>query len=222
MEEQKRIEVEQDGPYVVHGDIPLSEMAPVHTFNGEPVEWHTLREIPVRRRPVELCRCGQSSRKPFCDSTHERSGFNGEETADRRPYRERAREMRHGQDAIADDLPLCFSAGFCGTRTTNVWKLLRHNDDAQSWELMKDMIWRCPSGRLVLRDENGTDVEPELPQDVAILPGGPIWVRGGVRIVGADGQEWETRNRVTLCRCGSSTIKPFCDGSHMSLHFDER
>ena len=50
---------------------------------------------------------------------------------------------------------------------------------------------------------------------------GPLWVRGGVPVVSADGYEYEVRNRVTLCRCGSSENKPFCDGSHASIGFTD-
>jgi CDGSH-type Zn-finger protein len=223
LEEKPRIEIERDGPYVVWGDVTLKEMAPVQTFNGEPVDWHTLREIPVTDQPLELCRCGQSENKPFCDKSHRRVRFDGYETADRRPYRERAQVARQGADAIADDHALCMSAGFCGTRTTNVWKLLQLSELVPgARELMRDMIWRCPTGRLVLLDERGDDVEPELPAEIAVLPGGPIWVRGGIEIIGEDGTPWEVRNRVTLCRCGTSRNKPFCDKSHMAIHFDER
>ena len=48
---------------------------------------------------------------------------------------------------------------------------------------------------------------------------GPIWVKGGIPIESADGTEYETRNRVTLCRCGQSKNKPFCDGAHISIGF---
>jgi CDGSH-type Zn-finger protein len=216
-----RIEVTRNGPYVLHGEAPLLEMAPVHTFNGEPVDWHTLREIPGRPSPVRLCRCGHSADKPFCDSSHARVGFDGTETADAAPYSERAEVTENQDTAIADDKVLCFSAGFCGTRTTNVWELLTEIDDPARRELMRNMIWRCPSGRLVLL-EQGEAMEPDLPQGIAILPGGPIWVRGGIPVEGADGRAWEQRNRVTLCRCGLSANKPYCDGTHMSAHFDER
>ena len=50
---------------------------------------------------------------------------------------------------------------------------------------------------------------------------GPIWVKGGIRIEGADGKSYEIRNRVTLCRCGQSSNKPFCDGTHASMHFHD-
>ena len=44
---------------------------------------------------------------------------------------------------------------------------------------------------------------------------GPLLVRGAIQIEDSDGNEVEsTRNTVALCRCGVSTIKPFCDGSH--------
>ena len=219
--EEPRIEIRQNGPYVLYGDVPLLEMAPVHTFNGEPIAWHTLREIPVRVRPVELCRCGRTSRPPFCDATHERMTFDGAEVADRRPFLVRAEAITDGYYAIADDRALCFSAGFCGTRTTDVWKLLGAPRDGAAQDLMRDMVSLCPSGRLVLLEQQRA-IEPDLPKSIAVLPGGPIWVRGGVPIFGSQGDAWEVRNRVTLCRCGRSANKPFCDGTHMTIHFDER
>jgi CDGSH-type Zn-finger protein len=42
-----------------------------------------------------------------------------------------------------------------------------------------------------------------------------------VRVVAADGTPYEVRNRVTLCRCGNSRNKPFCDGSHEDVGFRE-
>jgi CDGSH-type Zn-finger protein len=200
-------------------------MAPVHTFNGEPVDWHTLREIPVSSRPFRLCRCGQSSNKPFCDSSHARNGFDGTETATHDPYAARAtvtEEVGEPAAAIADNQELCLLAGFCRTRTTSVWQLLGEStENPAKRELSRDMVWRCPGGRLTYL-EDGSPVEPDLPESIAVLPGGPIWVRGGIEVDGSGGHSWEKRNRVTLCRCGGSGNKPFCDGAHQSLHFDER
>lgn len=49
---------------------------------------------------------------------------------------------------------------------------------------------------------------------------GPLLVRGGVRLESADGHAIEPNRRtVALCRCGVSTIKPFCDGSHKAIRF---
>ena len=79
----------------------------------------------------------------------------------------------------------------------------------------------CPAGRLVAIDKaSGKPVEPELPQSIGIIEdpslgcSGPLWVRGGIELVGADGEPHEIRNRMTLCRCGRSENKPFCNGAH--------
>ena len=50
---------------------------------------------------------------------------------------------------------------------------------------------------------------------------GPIWVRCGVQVSGVDGEPYEVRNRVLLCRCGNSANKPFCDGSHKRTGFTD-
>ena len=80
------------------------------------------------------------------------------------------------------------------------------------------MIERCPSGALSyalnIHDEA---VEQDLRKEMSVIPDGPLWVTGGVDIERSDGQPFETRNRVTLCRCGASNNKPLCDGSHKHL-----
>lgn len=48
---------------------------------------------------------------------------------------------------------------------------------------------------------------------------GPLWVRGGIPVESSDGATYEVRNRVTLCRCGRSSNKPFCDGTHKGVGF---
>jgi CDGSH-type Zn-finger protein len=222
MREEKRIEIQKNGPYRVFGGIPLKEMAPVHTFNGEPVAWHDLKEAKSVNPVYDLCRCGQSKNKPFCDSSHEANTFDGTETASQEPYRERAEAWTRNGEILADDGPLCIHAGFCGTRTTNVWDIFAESDDPKLQAQMGEMIANCPSGRLALYGADGFLVEPDLPMDIAVIPGGPLWVRGGIPIVQSDGTLQEPRNRMTLCRCGQSQNKPFCDGTHADIHFDER
>lgn len=58
---EAEITVRPNGPYRVKGPITIIDPT------GAPVR--------VEREWVSLCRCGQSSRKPFCDSTHNRVGF---------------------------------------------------------------------------------------------------------------------------------------------------
>lgn len=57
---------------------------------------------------------------------------------------------------------------------------------------------------------------------ITVRENGPYLVEGPVRIVDADGNEYDisARRRVSLCRCGASVTKPFCDGTHSRLGFE--
>ncbi|MDR6200757.1 CDGSH-type Zn-finger protein [Microbacterium sp. SORGH_AS428] len=58
------------------------------------------------------------------------------------------------------------------------------------------------------------------PVTITAYPDGPLLVRGAARIVDAAGNAVERRRRtVALCRCGLSSIKPFCDGTHKAAGF---
>jgi len=51
---------------------------------------------------------------------------------------------------------------------------------------------------------------------------GPYKVTGPVRVIDADGNEYDLAERgetIALCRCGGSTTKPFCDGTHSKIGF---
>ena len=50
-------------------------------------------------------------------------------------------------------------------------------------------------------------------------PNGPLFVRGRVKIVDAEGRLIREDTRVALCRCGGSKNKPFCDGTHRRIGF---
>ena len=58
-------------------------------------------------------------------------------------------------------------------------------------------------------------------QIVSIQPSdnGPLLIRGPVRLVDAEGNEYPVNGNIALCRCGASQNKPFCDGSHRRIGF---
>jgi CDGSH-type Zn-finger protein len=216
-----RIVVTKDGPYRVEGGLPLLRTAIVYTEYGEPVAWE---EGPSFETPVEyeLCRCGNSQNKPFCDASHEKVGFDGTETADRAPSVTRQRVYEGEGVVMTDDYSYCTHAGFCGDRFTKVWQMIEETADPEVRERLMGMVSRCPSGRLAYSvPPESTSVEPEFQPSIGVQPDGPYWVRGGVEVVSGDGQVWEVRNRVTLCRCGRSGNKPFCDGSHEYVGFSD-
>jgi CDGSH-type Zn-finger protein len=56
---------------------------------------------------------------------------------------------------------------------------------------------------------------------ITVRPNGPFRVEGPIKLVDANGQEWDLAGKpaVSLCRCGASTKKPFCDGMHSKIGF---
>jgi len=84
-----KITVTQNGPYRVEGAIPLANQTIESDSEGGSREWLTGEPFQVDEVYL-LCRCGQSSTKPFCDSTHLKVEFDGTETASRAPYLEQA------------------------------------------------------------------------------------------------------------------------------------
>ena len=72
----KRIVVSEDGPYVVHGRVRLVHKIQVVSEFGEPLTWKTEAVIEAPET-YDLCRCGQSNFRPFCDVTHALIGFDG-------------------------------------------------------------------------------------------------------------------------------------------------
>jgi CDGSH-type Zn-finger protein len=207
-----------NGPLLVSGDVRVYRRRAVHSEHGEPLTWETTELLETRER-FALCRCGQSERKPFCDGTHARVGFTADDTA-AGTYDERCAELGGTGISVRDDRSICVHAGFCGTRITNVWKQVPETGESSVRAQVIAMIERCPSGALTYR-VNHDDIEPLLPQAIAITDDGPLWVTGSIPITTSEGTQLEVRNRVTLCRCGGSSNKPLCDGSHASIGFTD-
>jgi CDGSH-type Zn-finger protein len=214
-----RVRITEDGPYEVTGSPPLVRTAPIETAFGEPIGWQQSTPVDAPAE-FDLCRCGMSSRKPFCDASHETARFEGEEVADRRPRAERARVIKGRDVVMTDDMSLCTHAGHCADRFTDVWDMIRATADPAVRDRLQRMVELCPSGRLAHAPTvDAEPVEPVSEPSIAVIEDGPLWVRGGIPIESSDGTTYEVRNRVTLCRCGYSNNKPFCDGTHKVIGF---
>ena len=81
-------------------------------------------------------------------------------------------------------------------------------------------ILTCPTGALHFRRLDG-GAQEECPAETTLepRPNGPLFVRGRLKVVGADGHVIREDTRLALCRCGASENKPFCDGSHRHVGF---
>lgn len=222
----KKLKITKDGPILVSGGLPLYRETIVADSQGEPLKWMKVEKIEAGKS-YALCRCGASKNAPFCDGTHTKIGFDGSESARRVSYREMAEEYHGPRIDLLDAEELCAVARFCH-RAGGIWGLVEESHDPEKKVIAIEEAWNCPSGRLVVRDKGtGAAMEPEFEPSVSITEdplngvSGPIWVKGGVQIESADGYAYETRNRVTLCRCGRSRNKPFCNGVHIRVGFDD-
>jgi len=225
MAEAASITIVKDGPYIVKGAVPLGEDALVAAPEGDHMQYNRVRNYEVGGE-YHLCRCGASAHKPFCDGAHEAAGFDGAETASRAPFDERADVYEGDALRLLDD-NRCAFARLCHRREGDVWQLTEKGGSELAQEAVA-ASWHCPTGRLEHHDRATGEVceqtfEPSLVilQDTQKHASGPIFVRGGIPLVGADGHEYERRNRYALCRCGSSTDKPFCDAKHVIWEFND-
>lgn len=206
MSQAPTLECKPNGPYLVKG---LSDL---RTANGE--------SLPTTA-VVALCRCGGSANKPFCDGTHRSNGFSG---ANDSPPPAVRKDYHVPGITIHDTRALCAHAGRCTDGLASVFRY-----GSEPWidpagadvAAIIETIRQCPSGALSYT----LDV-PEPPQEpgspsVVVTKNGPSAVSGGVALVDSVTGQTSPGTRYTLCRCGASKNKPFCDGSHWSIGFED-
>jgi hypothetical protein len=121
---------------------------------------------------------------------------------------------------LVDKENLCAVSRFChygnGTRQD-----VANSDDPEAKKRAIHSACNCVSGRLTVVDKQGNAIEPDLEPAIWILEDlgknckWPLYVQGGIQVESADGENYPPRNRQTLCRCGESKNKPFCDASHL-------
>lgn len=221
------IKITPDGPYLVYGNPPIDQEIIVPNAEGASWVYQRGKHFDSSATPVALCRCGYSKNKPYCDGSHAHADWDPQETASKRPLLENAEEVEGPTMVLADNEKYCAFARFCDAHG-RVWNLVEEARSEEERELVRHEVGHCSSGRLVLWDKKTRQVfeppfEPSISilEDTGIKVSGPVWVKGGIRIESADRSSYEIRNRVTLCRCGQSSNKPFCDGTHASMHFND-
>jgi uncharacterized Fe-S cluster protein YjdI len=147
-------------------------------------------------------------------------------TTPQSPREQRGPSRLYANDAIEVvwEPRLCIHSGNCWRRLNNVF-----NPEARPWvdvdgatpDEIAETILTCPTGALHFRRLDGGPQEgPQEPTTLEPRPNGPLFLRGRVRIVDADGNVVREDTRVALCRCGGSGNKPFCDGTHRTIGFE--
>lgn len=117
---------------------------------------------------------------------------------------------------------LCIHSGVCVKALPEVYRPKEKpwiRPELATVEALKAQIARCPSGALSFREAAvNQPADSEIPT-MQVVPGGPLILRGRVQL-DQEGGSRTLEGRNALCRCGGSSKKPFCDGTHRTLNFE--
>lgn len=199
------IDISPNGPYIVKNLIKLTNQK---------------KELETKE-VTALCRCGSSNNKPFCDGTHAKINFDDKkeriETYETNEY--------EGKDlTIADNPGICSHAGFCDGGSPKVffsWENKKRicNPNNEEKEKIIETIRKCPSGSLAYKLDGKLFDEFFSNPEIFISQNGPLHIRGNINLNDKSSSELISKEHFTLCRCGSSKNKPFCDGAHRKVGF---
>jgi CDGSH-type Zn-finger protein len=182
------------------GPLKISDAKSVK-FCGEPI---------ASDGDVFLCRCGESANAPFCDGSHSRIGFSGENAA------QDAREIRVWE---GDSLRTYFNQNTCmhafDCKTLGGLRERELAGDADAAAEIIRVVGTCPSGALTYetKTELAEPAASNFDAEVEIIQGGEIRLQCNFEI-DVELNERQQQERATLCRCGLSDRKPWCDGQH--------
>ena len=213
-----------NGPYYLINNMEPKIVENLQNSEGEPLSTIC---------GVALCRCGESKNKPFCDGTHGTIGFSGENktnTADNSGYhiiKDKRKSSMGNKITIHDNRKIRSHAAECVNNLPSVFQLNARpwiNPAGAEMEEIINTIRKCPSGALSYSIDGieYKDHDERKPK-VTVSKDGPYVITGGIDMIGDNIQfaEGSSREHYTLCRCGPSNNKPFCDGMHKVISFKD-
>jgi len=130
-------------------------------------------------------------------------------------------EYSNGEVTIVWKPGLCIHSTKCWRGSPDVFK-----PGARPWITPEGVpssriiaqVAQCPSGALSIRGDT-SPAPPMAAIAVEVRPNGPLLVKGTIDVMLADGRSERKETQCSLCRCGHSGNKPYCDGSHRTIGF---
>ncbi len=120
----------------------------------------------------------------------------------------------------------CIHSRICWTGLLEVFNPAKRpwvNMSGADTQRIIEQVQKCPSGALShfmnVEKEKSADSDQTVQGKIEIQPNGPIIIVSDCHITHSDGREEIKKGKVALCRCGSSSNKPYCDGSHRTTNF---
>lgn len=206
-----KITPKENGPLIVQG-------VPVLKQKGG--------DVTSDRPAYGLCRCGASQNKPFCDGAHATVGFtsdNGDAKIRNTPV-SYSGEVEGKQVTVSYTPVLCGHIGVCQHLHKEVF-----DPSKKPWIQLENgtlkgitsVVKNCPSGALRISIDG--EVEHHLDSDgtsIRINKNGPYVVKN-VELEAEFNGAGASEKEYILCRCGHSKNKPFCDGTHYEVNWED-
>ena len=205
MSEPVTIDPKPDGPLQVSGALSLT---------------NSRGEVVATEARYWLCRCGGSANKPFCDGTHKKIGFSSARLSD--PARRGTVAYAGKNITVHDNRSICAHAGHCTEHSSSVFSMSAKpwiDADADAVAKTVATIRMCPSGALAYSIDGVQHEHSGRAPGIRITKDGPYAVVGGPQLKGEAAPV--SNEHYTLCRCGQSKNKPFCDGAHWTVGFKD-
>jgi CDGSH-type Zn-finger protein len=202
-----RIEILEDGPLILKGITCLTNS------KGEEVE---------TEKVTALCRCGHSSNKPYCDGNHKKVGFSGKREIDKPVNKER--EYAGENIVVYDNRIICSHEGECVRNLPKVFRLGERPwiaPDNATMEEVISVVHKCPSGALSYSVDGKHHRDFSHETKINIAYNGPYNVTGDIQINVEESLSPPSKEHYSLCCCGASKNKPYCDGSHGEAGFKD-
>ena len=214
-----------NGPYYLINDTEPKVVENLKNFKGESLS---------TTAGIALCRCGKSKNKPFCDGTHSIIGFSSqnvnlnENDTNKLTIKNKRRDYVGKEITIHDNRKICSHAKECVNNLPSVFKLGSKpwiDSDGSKMQDIINTVRKCPSGALSYSIDGIEYRDPKEQRDpiLTVLKNGPYYITGGIDLIGENIEfgEGASKEHYTLCRCGASENKPFCDGTHRTINFKD-
>ncbi len=202
--------------------VVFTQYSPFYLIGAPPMT-NSKGETIQLSKVTALCRCGKSENKPYCDGAHSKLGFVGSKDDDRRP--DKVDEYVGKEITIYDNRGVCSADGSCVRLCPEVFQKDKKPHwifpDAASVKKVVETIEKCPSGALSYQIGSERIQGIKRPPAVRIAKDGPLAFVGGIQLIDDMESKPESLEHFTLCRCGGSKNKPFCDNSHKNIEFND-
>mgnify|MGYP003624505274 CR=1 FL=1 len=140
------------------------------------------------------------------------------------------KEYSNDEITVVYQADLCIQSGECAKGLSSVFKPGEQpwvKMDAANKEDIMQQVQKCPTKALSFyinipeKKRSGEPVAIESGFKVKVLTKGPLMIEGPITLINTNGQREIKLGETFFCRCGTSSNKPFCDGSHNEIDFKD-